>query len=89
MVACVSSGDLHRITFACQQYPDIQITKLYAYASSPEGWDLMKRLFFTPRRDIDRNAFELDLFERNPSPYLKPFHECLKAKGATIFEPTW
>lgn len=75
--------------FACQQYPEIQITKLYAYASSPEGWDLIKRLFFTPRRDIDRNAFELDLFERNPSPYLKPYHDCLKAKGATIFEPEW
>jgi len=75
--------------FACSRYPDIQITKLYAYASSPEGWDLMKRLFFTPRRDINRNAFELDLFERNPSPYLKPFQDCLKSKGATIFEPEW
>lgn len=75
--------------FVCSLYPDIQITKLYAYASSPEGWDLIKRLFFTPRRDIDRNAFELDPFERNPSPYLKPFQNCLKAKGATIFEPKW
>lgn len=76
-------------SFACQQYPDVQVAKLYAYASSPEGWDLIKRLFFTPRRDINRNAFELDLFERNPSPYLKSFQECLKAKGATIFEPNW
>jgi hypothetical protein len=75
--------------FACSQYPEVQITKLYAYASSPEGWDLIKRLFFTPRRDINRNAFELDIFERNPSPYLKAFQDCLKAKGATIFEPEW
>lgn len=75
--------------FVCSRYPDIQITKLYAYASSPEGWDLIKRLFFSPRRDINRNAFELDPFERNPSPYLKPFQDCLKAKGATIFEPEW
>ncbi len=75
--------------FACSRYPDIQLTKLYAYAASPEGWDLIKRLFFTPRRDINRNAFELDPFERNPSPYLKPFQDCLRAKGATIFEPEW
>ncbi|WP_151754941.1 hypothetical protein [Dictyobacter vulcani] len=76
-------------TFACDQYPDIKITKLYAYASSPEGWNLIKRLFFSPRKDLDRNAFELDLFERNPSSYLKSFHECLKHKGADIFEPEW
>jgi hypothetical protein len=75
--------------FFCSRYPDIQIRKLYAYASSPEGWDLIKRLFFTPRRDINRNAFELDPCERNPSSYLKAFQNCLKAKGATIFEPEW
>jgi hypothetical protein len=75
--------------FACSRYPETQLSKLYAYASSPEGWDLIKRLFFTPRRDINRNAFELDLFERNPSPYLKLFQDCLKSKGATIFEPEW
>jgi hypothetical protein len=77
------------LDFACELYPDVQITKLYAYASSGEGWDLIKRLFFTPRKDLADNAFELDLFERNPSRYLKSFHNCLRAKGATIFEPEW
>lgn len=75
--------------FFCSRYPDIRMIKLYAYASSPEGWDLVKRLFFTPRRDINRNAFELDPLERNPSRYLEPFQKCLKSKGAVIFEPEW
>jgi hypothetical protein len=77
------------LDFWCQGYPDIQLIKLYAYAATAEGWDLIKRLFFSPRYDLGRNAFELDPYQRNPSKYLKPFQDCLKEKGATIFEPEW
>jgi hypothetical protein len=73
--------------FWCEKYPDIQLIKLYAYASSLDGWDMIKRLFFTPRKDIDFNAFELDPYERNPSHYLKAFHQCLQAKGVAIRVP--
>jgi hypothetical protein len=73
--------------FWCEQYPDIQIIKLYAYAASEKGWDLIKRLFFAPRYDLGKNAFELNPLQRNPSKYLKIFQECLRSKGASIDTP--
>lgn len=79
---------LHSVfDFWCNNYPDIQIKKLYAYAGSEKGWDLIKRLFFSPRYDINRNAFELDPLLRNPSKLIKPFQDCLSAKGAKIETP--
>jgi hypothetical protein len=73
--------------FWCERYPEIQIEKLYAYAGSEKGWDLIKRLFFAPRHDLGRNAFELDPTLRNPSKLIKPFQECLISKGAKIETP--
>jgi hypothetical protein len=73
--------------FWCERYPDIQLTKLYAYAGSEKGWDLIKRLFFAPRYDLGQNAFELNPYQRNPSKYLQPFQKCLKEKGALIETP--
>lgn len=75
------------LDFWCEQYPDIQIEKLYAYAASDKGWDLIKRLFFSPRYDLGRNAFELNPYERNPSKLLRSFQECLREKGAAIELP--
>jgi hypothetical protein len=75
--------------FWCEQYPDVQLIKLYAYAASDKGWDLIKRLYFAPRYDIGRNSFELNPYERNPSRLLKPFQDALRAKGATIEVPIY
>lgn len=73
--------------FWYDSYPEIQIEKLYAYAGSEKGWDLIKRLFFAPRYDIGKNAFELYPLLRNPSKLIKPFQQCLVAKGAKIETP--
>jgi len=75
------------IDFWCNSYPEIQIKKLYAYAGSEKGWDLIKRLFFSPRYDLGNNAFELNPLVRNPSKYLEQFQKCLTSKGAKIETP--
>ena len=64
----------------CEHYPKIRITKLYAYAESDEGWNLIKHLFFAPRYDIGKKAFELDPLQMNPSKLIKAFQDCLKER---------
>jgi hypothetical protein len=66
--------------FWCEQYPDIQLLKLYAFALSDEGWDLMKHLFFSPRYDLGANTFELSPNQRNPSRLITSFQKCVKQK---------
>ena len=66
--------------FWCQQYPRVQLIRLYAFAASDEGLDLMRHLFFSPRYDLGERAFELDLYRRNPSKLIKSFQECIKRK---------
>lgn len=66
--------------FWCDNYPDIQIKKLYAYAISDHGYDLIKKLFFSPRYDIGENAYELEPFRRNPSRLLQAFQQCIQEK---------
>ena len=63
--------------FWCKQYPRIQFRRLYAFASSPEGEDMIRKLFFAPRYDLGENAFELDLHRRNPSRFVKQFQRCI------------
>lgn len=67
--------------FWCEQYPQVQLAKLYAFAASEEGSDLIKHLFFSPRYDLGENAFELNPYQRTPSKLLKLFQECIKQKG--------
>src|SRR5437879_5639408 len=69
------------LQFWCHKDPRIQISPLYAYVVSDEGWDLMKHLFFSPRYDLGPRAFELDPYRRNPSRLIKRFQECLRQKG--------
>ncbi len=69
-------------TYWCEQYPTVQLIKLYAYASSDEGLGLMKHLFFSPRYDLGENAFELDPYRYNPSRLIQDFQACISSRTA-------
>src|SRR5207248_6197493 len=78
-------GDIHRLHHRhpedqdwCEQYPQIRITKLYVYAESDEGCNLIKHLFFAPRYDIGQRAFEVDPLQMNPSKLITAYQDCLK-----------
>ena len=66
--------------FWCEQYPRTQLTRLYAFAASEKGLDLIHHLFFSPRYDLGENAFELDPYRRNPSKLIKYFQRCIEQK---------
>src|SRR6266700_7870654 len=72
------------LNYWCEQYPKIRIAKLYAYAESDEGWNLIKHLFFAPRYDIGKKAFELDPLQMNPSKLIKAYQDCLKERARSI-----
>lgn len=78
---------LHRVMdYWCEQYPDIQINKLYAFALDEDDGDgirLIRKLYFAPRYDISDNAWELRLDRYNPSPLIQRFKECLSEKATT------
>ncbi|HYU76595.1 MAG TPA: hypothetical protein VEL31_28325, partial [Ktedonobacteraceae bacterium] len=61
----------------CERYPRVQFRRFYTLASSPEGEDMVRKLFFAPRYDLGENAYELDLRRRNPSPLVKKFQRCI------------
>ncbi len=66
--------------FWCEHYPTFQMTKLYAYAFSDEGMQLIKHLFFSPRYDLDERAYELDLTKPSPSRMVRSYQECVRRK---------
>lgn len=68
----------------CEQYPEVKLQKLYAFALSDEGWDLVKHLFFSPRYDLGDTAFELRTFQRNPSKLITSFQKCVKRKDDSL-----
>lgn len=68
------------LSFWCDQYPSIQLRRLYAYASTDKGFDLIQQLFFSPRYDLGENAYELDPMRRNRSRLVRSFQECIKLK---------
>ncbi|GCE17296.1 hypothetical protein [Dictyobacter kobayashii] len=67
-------------------HPEIKFNKLYGFASGAtedmseenDGMRLVKKLFFSPRYDIDKNAWELNLNYYNPSPIIQKFQKRLK-----------
>jgi hypothetical protein len=69
------------LDYWCDQYPGISITKIYAYADSDEGWNLIKHLFFAPRYEIGKKAFELDPLQLNPSKLIKAYQDCLRERA--------
>lgn len=70
------------LDYWCEQYPSIKIEKIYAYAESDEGWNVIRHLFFAPRYDIGERAFELDPSQINPSKLIKAYQDCLKERAA-------
>ncbi|MBA3823211.1 MAG: hypothetical protein H0X24_04790 [Ktedonobacterales bacterium] len=64
------------IDYWCANYPQIKMTKLYAYAFSDEGMQLIKHLFFSPRYDLDERAYELDLTKPSPSRLVRGYQAC-------------
>ena len=75
----------------CDQYPDVQLRQLYAYALGGEGSDgmrLIRKLFFAPlyeRNNIKfENAWELRLDRYNPSLLIERFRDCVRHKQSRI-----
>lgn len=68
----------------CEQYPEVKLQRLYAFAVSDEGWDLVKHLFFSPRYDLGDTSFELNPYQRNPSRLITSFQKCLKHKDESL-----
>lgn len=68
------------LSFWCDQYPSIQLRRLYAYASTDEGFDLIQQLLFSPLYNLDENAYELDPMRRNRSRLIRTFQECIRSK---------
>ena len=68
------------LNYWCEQHPGVRIAKVYAYADSDEGSNLVKHLFFAPRYDIGERAFELNPLQINPSIFIKAYQDCLKER---------
>lgn len=68
------------LDFWIDQYPQIKLAKLYAYAASEEGLGLIKHLYFSPRYDLSDNAYELDLYKFNPSWLIQAFQHGINEK---------
>ena len=74
------------LSFLCEQYPSIRLERIFGYASTDEGFDLMRQLLFSPRYDLGDDAFELDLMRRTHSRLIRSFQECVKQKDALVTE---
>ncbi|SRR5579871_175679 len=72
------------LKYWCEQYPRISIAKIYAFAYSDEGWNLIKHLFFAPRYDLGPRAFELDPQQTNPSKLIQAYQDCLKGRESSL-----
>jgi hypothetical protein len=75
------------LDFWYEQYPGVQITRLYGFALGGEDSDgvrLIRKLYFAPRYDIGdgENIYELRLDHYNPSPIIQQFQQSLREKLA-------
>ncbi len=68
------------LNYWCEQANNFTISKIFAYADSDEGWNMIKHLFFAPRYDIGPKVFELDIRQINPSKLVTAFQDCIKSK---------
>jgi len=69
------------LDYWCEQYPSMTLSRVYAFASSNEGYRLIRHLFFSPRYDLGENAFELDpLRPNNPSRLIRRLQDCIHSK---------
>lgn len=74
------------LSFLCEQYPSIRLERIFGYASTDEGFDLMRQLLFSPRYDLGEDAFELDPMRRTHSRLIRAFQECIRQKDAQTAE---
>jgi hypothetical protein len=56
----------------------LRIAKVYARILSASGEMMVKKLFFSPRYDINGNTWELDVSRPNPSRIVQSFQCCIK-----------
>ncbi len=75
------------LSFWCEQYPQMELTKLYAYAlgdASSDGWRLIRKLFFAPLYERGgynfKNAWELRLNSPSPSKIITHYQKCIQSK---------
>ena len=66
------------LNYWCNQSNNFTVSKVFAYADSEEGWNMIKHLFFAPRYDIGQRVFELDPNQTNPSKLITAFQNCIK-----------
>lgn len=71
----------HITDFWIEQYPERYVTRIYAQALSSDGDRLISHLFMSPRYDLARNAYMLDLARPGASKVVKRFQQQLLAKA--------
>ena len=81
-VAAVSMRPEHKHSFAMLlhstmqfwlAHPEVHIDKLFAFALGSDGMQLIRKMFFWPRRDISDNAWELDFSVMNPNKAIEEY----------------
>lgn len=72
---------LYRYTeFWIEQYPERYITRVYAQAVSERGDLLIQHFFMTPRYDLAKNAYMLDLARPGASKMVRLFQRRIREK---------
>jgi len=77
----------HLAQYWCEEYPERQVSKIYAQASTPAGDTLIQKLFFSPLYDLASDAHMLDLRRPSASRVVRSFQQCIAAKEKA-HEPT-
>lgn len=77
----------HLAEYWCEQYPERQVSKIYAQALTPAGDILIQKLFFSPLYDLAPDAHMLDLRRPSASRVVRSFQRCIAAKEKA-HEPT-
>lgn len=64
-------------SYWCQHWSHRRIEKVYARIVSPQGEDLVRKLFFAPLNDFPDSAYVLNVRRRNPSRFIQEFQQCI------------
>ena len=67
--------------FWVEQYPERYIKKIYTLAVSESGFRMVQHFFMTPRRDLAKNAYELDMAYPSASRIITKFKRRLEQKA--------
>ncbi|GCE06340.1 hypothetical protein [Dictyobacter aurantiacus] len=68
------------LNYWCTQYPERQITKIYAQVTSDNGDVIVRKLFFSPLYHIADNAYVLDLKRPGIARVIKEYQQHIKNK---------